>query len=138
MKSNYLKTLLVVAISTTFQSCVSETQSTHDHRSTWNKLMESHGYEYVLLTEEERQEKWRTLKLFFGNTQIVENVVVFNLTKEDFIKQGLPGEYYDFCMENIVGVNETPDSLIVKQELLKNFDAIKVIVLTTIDSLQRK
>jgi hypothetical protein len=111
----------IVLASMIFQSCDS---GRHIDKTQWYALIGANGEEFFLLTKEQQQEKLKIWKLFLENTQVAGDSLVFNCTRSDFIEQGLPGEYYDFCLSEIQDINNFPSwTAELKQEFLSNYNA---------------
>ncbi|MDR0712508.1 MAG: hypothetical protein LBF67_09240 [Prevotellaceae bacterium] len=121
MNRKYLLIMQILFMSMIFQSCDS---GRHIDKTQWHALMGANGEEFFLLTKEQQQEKLKILKLCLENTQVAGDSLVFSCTRSDFIEQGLPGEYYDFCLSDIQDINNFPSwTAELKQEFLSSYNA---------------
>lgn len=83
------------------------------------------GYEYVqqtpdsLRTPEQKELIKKITIVILENTVVRDNELVFNLNKQDFMKKGIPIQYYDLVQKDILNNNQ-----FFKDNNISNVDSI--------------
>jgi hypothetical protein len=118
--------ICILFMNIVFQSCNSEKQKDY------TELKKQYGILWSTpddsLTNEQKSEKLKLTELFLENLHVQDSLLVFLLSKEDFVKQGFPEAYYDLFIENIQSINDSKE-LGILQEFIDSLPGIKKSVL---------
>lgn len=87
---------------------ISPTLSNHVDQVFVNTIPDS------LLTNEQRELKYKLADLISENISVTDNKLTTNLTKEDFKKNGIPETYYTQLLYSLAETNSYIDSLKIK------------------------
>src|SRR5690606_14747306 len=118
---------LITCVALFFLSCQQKQTADHAKLNTDTSYFDP-NYEYIhLIPDSLRSEKQNnildTLQSIVAKNMMIENGhLVFKLTREEFVKKGVPGQYYDLIQKDLVQNNNYLDTANLQQSIEEILD----------------